>query len=593
MANPFDQFDQAPQGGGLVIDITPTDKPKQTANPFDQFDAAETGTLPRLVGQGAQGTNDAIANTVGAPVDLVAAGLRKLGLDVNNPVGGSQSLKGGIDYVATLPGRVGDAVSQRSLSPFSEDRTSRFEAQGRGEKIANATGEGLGTVLATMLPAGAIARAATPGTVTQGVAEALASQPKTQIASGLIGGGTTGATDSPAAGLAAALLTPAATAVGGRLVSPVTNQLSGQERNLATAAEKAGITLTPAQQTGSKGLRMLEETMARTPLAAGPMRGAFENQRGQFNSAVLEKAGITADNANPETLARAFQQQGKTFNDLAARTSATFDKTFANDVGDTVQKYANRLDTNVAPIFKSYLKDVLETVGNSTSLTGEKYANIRSDITRTIRENQSNPSLQRALGGLVDSLDGAMERSASPQLAAEWKDARRQYQALMTVDKAMSGGTAEARTTGDIPFGALTSAVRSGDKAGFARGRGQLNELSRVGDYLANKVPNSGTPERLMVQNLLTGGALFGGTAATGVGLPAAAAAAAAPYAISKLYNSPVGRAYLTNELAGRVSVPTAVGQQGVQQSLQIPGGDNAVLARLLMRANERRVGGR
>lgn len=561
--------------------------------------------VPRIVGQGIQNATDAVVNTLGAIPDLynnlIGKPFAKM-VTGNEQSGGAlpgaETLRVAQDALASVPGHLGITTPGAPV---------RYDAETRDEKIAAGVGKGVGTVASMALPAAAVANSARAGSVTQRVADMLASQPGTQLASGAIGGAVEGATDNPWLGMAAGVATPVGIAAGQRAITPITNRLTDQERNLVDFAQRpighpdggAGMTLTPAQQTGSKGLQTLEETMARTPLAAGPMRGAFEGQRGQFNTAVNERAGITANNANPETLDNAFRQQGQTFNDLAARTTVNLDQHAAQDIQRVAQDYGRRLNTDVAPVFQSYIDDLAPYLqGQGQYIPGDLYARMRSGITTTIRENQANPTLQRALGGIVEALDNAVERTIPGGLRQEWQEARRQYQALMTVDTAMRGGTNEARSRGDIAFGALTNAVRGSDREGYARGRGQMNELSRLGDYLAPKIPNSGTPERLMVQNLLTGGALMGAGAATGVGLPAAAAAAATPWAVSRLYNSPAGRAWLTNDVVqNRTSVPQALVQQLMQEGVQDASeGKSAqekkrLLAQMLMRGNEQRAG--
>jgi hypothetical protein len=220
-----------------------------------------------------------------------------------------------------------------------------------------------------------------------------------------------------------------------------------------------------------------------------------------------------------------------------------------------------------------------------------------------MRESQNNPALKRALGGLVNALDGAMERSTSGALAGEWKDARQQYQALSTVNKVMQGGTAESRAAGDIPFGAFTNAVRAGDKLGYPQGRGQYNELSRIGDYLAQKVPNSGTAERMGWQDILKTGGLSSGGAVTGalLGGPIGAAAGTlvgaaaklgAPYVTSAFYNSPAGKAYLTNQLLNPINLKGVLGGQGIAQASQIPAETNyESLSRALLQLDAGRKG--
>lgn len=540
-----------------------------------------TEMAARKVGLAAQGVNDGFLPTViGAPVDAVAWGLRQAGIPVNDPVGGSASIKRGIDYVATLPGRVSDAVSQGSTAPLTDSRTSRIEPVTTGERTAYGAGEGVGNALAVALPAGVVARGAQAGTATQGIANTLASQPVVQTIAGGVGGGVTGATDNPLYGLGASLAVPLAAAGVRGAISPVTNRLSPQEQRLVAAAEREGIQLTPAQMTGSRSLRAAEETMARMPLSNTPMQNAFEAQRGQFNRAVMQRAGQTADDASPETIQRAFQGLGQVFDDLSNRTVLNVDQRFGQDVARIQANYGRRLQTDVAPVFQSYVDDLTpliqaaQTPGANPQVAGDIYRTIRSDITTRMRETNDLP-LRRALGGLVEALDGVVERSTSGALRQEWQEARRQYASLMTIDRAMQGGTQAGRSAGDVPFNALTSAVRSSDRVGYSRGRGELNELARIGDYIADKIPNSGTPERMAWQNILTGGGLFTAGAASGIGLPAAALGAAAPAIISRAYNSAAGRAYLTNQLAGNTNFNALYGSTVAQQALQsLPGRD-------------------
>lgn len=603
---------------GFVLDT-----PKVGALPpgfvLDQPERSTGEKAARLVGQFAQNANDVIASTVGAPVDLLTAGLQKIGLYPDGaptikgvlgeqiagqtpapppaPFGGSESIKRGIDYVATLPGRLADFLKEGSFNPLVDNRTSRFDPENRAEKIAAGVGTGTGALATILLPAGAVARAAAPGGLPARIAETLASQPIMQTASAVAGGAATGATDNPYAGLAASLLVPVGASTARGIVSPVTNQLTPQEARIAQFAAQEGVPLTPAQATGSPGLRGLEETMARLPLSSGPMQDAYAAQRTAFNRSILRRAGVVADDASPETLNTAFQRAGQTFDDLAARTVVRPDAQFAQDVAQVEANYGRRLPTDVRPVFQSYMDDLQPLIqavngGANPQIAGDVYSTIRSDLARRIRESQSNPPLQRALGGLVNALDDAMERSTSGPLRTEWQQARQEYQALMTIDGAMRKGTQADRSSGNIPFGALKNTTMQGDRAGFARGRGQMNESARLGDFLATRVPNSGTPERMMWANVLTGGSLFGGGLAAGggptaAGLASGALAAGAPYAISRLYNTAPVQAYLTNQLAGRTQFAPLLAGEGARQSAEAEDRRMRALAAALMRANE------
>lgn len=537
-----------------------------------------TGTkVARVAGQGAQGFNDAVADTAGAPVDAASWALRKVGVDAGpQPFGGSASIKKGLDYAATLPGRVGDAVSalgtaptiNEVVKPFSEDRTSRFEAVTPAEKAAHGAGSALGNAISVMVPAAAVANTARAGTVTQGVANALRSQPVLQGAAAATGGAVGEATDNPALGLATSLAVPVGASVVRRAVTPITNALTTQEQRLATAATNEGIPLTAAQRTGSPGLKAIESTMAKVPGSSGPMQDVRQGQREAFNSSVLKRAGVTAADASPEILDKAFTSAGQTFDNLASRTTLNADQKFASDVNQVAHDYGRRLPTDVAPVFQSYMDDlqpVLQAAqnGQPQQIPGQVYATIRSDIGKRIRAASGRPDLQEALGGLQTALDDAVERSTSGPLRSEWQDARREYQALMTVDKAMQGGTQADRSTGNIPFSGLKTAVRQADPRGFSRGRGQLNELSRVGEFISDKVPDSGTPTRQAILNPL----MWPMMAAGNVG--------------ARAYNTAPVQNYLSNQLMGRTNYGAQLGGIAARQVLEeATGGQNALLRR-------------
>lgn len=605
MANPFDDLIPA-QNAGSFDDLIPKRSTGEKTS--------------RLVGQFAQNANDAIASTLGLPVDLLTAGLQKVGLYPDGsptikgvvgeqvtgqkaapppaPLGGAQSIKTGIDYVATLPGRIADALSQGSLAPLADSRSSRFDPENRGEKVAAGMGTGFGSLAATLLPAAAVARTAQAGSVTQRVAEALASQPVLQGVSALTGGAATGATDNPYVGLAASLAVPLGASAARSAISPVTNRLNPAEQAIVAAAAREGIPLTPAQQTGSGVLRGFEETVSRLP-GGGAMKDAYAGQREQLNRAIMVRAGETATDASPATMRNAYARLGQQFDDLASRTVLNADTRLAADLGAVEQQYGRRLPTDVASVFRSYMDDMAPLLraiqgGQNPQIAGDIYKSIRSDLATRIR-NTNDPDLKMALGGIVKALDDAVSRSTSGGLAREWADTRGQYAALKTIDKAMQGGTQADRAAGNIPLGAFSSAVRGADKGGYTRARGQMGDLAKIADFLAQRIPNSGTPERIGWGQLLTGGGLLGSLASGGGSTPqalthaaiAAGATVGGPFVASQLYNTGVAQRYLTNQVAGRTNFAPLLAAEAERQAVQSEDRRMKELALILMRANE------
>jgi hypothetical protein len=136
------------------------------------------------------------------------------------------------------------------------------------------------------------------------------------------------------------------------------------------------------------------------------------------------------------------------------------------------------------------------------------------------------------------------------------------YRNLLPIDEAMASTTSGA-IGGDIPPTALLQAVkRQAGTKGYTTGGGDLNDLARVGAaFVREQIPNSGTAQRTMMQNLLTGGALTGGGAAAMVDPVSTAATAGLAVGLPKLaqalYNSKVGGKYLMNKTLDQTLSPS------------------------------------
>lgn len=510
----------------------------------------------------ARGFLDSAAETVGAVPDLLNRGLRYVGVPVPGEDGGvTKGIKSAISTAGQfLSSPLNAALMGRDMGPNTPETT--------GEKFAYGGGRGTADALSVMLPAAGVARMARPGTMTQGVATSLAAQPGMQIAAGAAGGAVGEATDSPALGLAAALATPAIASAGRRLISPVTSSLTPEEARRAAMAQSMGIELTPGQQTGSRPLQGIESSLTQLPFSGSRQAAVYDAQRQGFNRAALDRVGVNADRASPDVLDRGFRQLGQQFDNLAASTQLRVDPQFEQDIMRAATEYGRRLDTSVAPVFQSYVDDLGQAVNaarqpgvTNVTIDGRTYQNIHSDLARAAREARNNPALQRALTELQNALDGLMVRSAPPDVANAWGQVRGQYRNLLAIDNAMAGGTQADRAAGNIPLGSFRQSVKAQDPKGAARGRHDMGDLAEVADFLAMKIPNSGTAERSQAMRMLQGGGMFGGTGGTAAiagADPVMAALTGAlsvgtPAAIQAFINSPAGRAWLTNQaMTGR-----------------------------------------
>lgn len=488
-------------------------------------------SVMRGVGLFGKGMNDAIGATVGAIPDAVGAGLRFVGLP------------------SSAPGQY-TTWAQGALNALGRNDTPETTT----EKAAYGAGQGAGNVVSMLAPAGVVSRMAAPGSMAQGVAQSMTAQPALQAASGIVGGAVGEATDSPLAGLAAGMAVPAAIMGGRALISPGGTRPSAETRRLVEVAQAEGIPLTPGQMTGSRPLRIMESVFATLPSTAGRQEAMNQAQREAFNRAALGRAGVRGEAlATPDVLRTARDRIGGELGDLAARNTLQVNR----DVMQNVQTVANEarryLPQDKARPVMNRIGDFIDKIDTRTfRVEGTAYAKLDSALSAQIR-GEADGNVRNVLQNLRDALRTGMDASISGDDAAAWADARRQYANLTMITRAMNQASA-ATSAGNIPPAALSTALASGPQRNYAMGRGEMNDLTRVGRaFIQDAIPNSGTPERMAIQGLLTGGATAGITGDLATGASAAALALAGPRAAQAAYYSPLMRAYLTNQMADNV----------------------------------------
>jgi hypothetical protein len=541
------------------------------AQPEQAPERGLVGEALRKAEYGARGLSDSMAETVGAVPDLMARGMNYAGDAVGIPQEylpskdgyWTNAIKSGMRGAGELAGQGMEAIIPGSTEFAQGPATG-------GDRTAYGAGRGVGDAASFMLPAAAISKASKAGGVANNVARSLMAQPAMQATAGAAGGAVGEATGNPYLGAAASLAVPVGAAIGARAISPFPNQLSPMEQQSAKMAKKMGVELTPGQTTGSRPLQAAESQLAKMPFSAGPQQAIYDGQRGALNRSILGKAGIDADNVTPEMVDDAYRTLGAQFDDLARQTRVEITPQFFDQIDNVANEYGRRLPTDIKPVFQSYVDDLNAMRGavpngpagqtlpgqSQVFVEGPEFQKITSGLKAAARRAKNNPDLQNALNGLIDSVDDAMVRSASPEVAQGWKATNRAYRNLLTIDDAIARGSRGERSGGDVPLQGLKSAAQSKDPRGMARGRGDFADDIRVGEFLADKIPNSGTAERSLLTGMMTGatgpgtgmGAMLLG-ADPGMAMAAGGAAYAVPPLVQKLINSPMGRQYLTNQL--------------------------------------------
>ena len=504
---------------------------------------------------------------------------QSFGVGTRNVLQGAAALPALVYDAAALPVQAGIGLSRLAGSerPYLPSGASQFSklltAAGLPELRAEEKLQGAITEGASGILSGAPLAKVAPyivNTARPALLRALQSFGEQPVAQAISGATSAGAGEfaaenraHPAVQLGAAVLGGAApglaTAAGRRAVTPITNRLRGDEPRLVDLADQYNIPLTPAQTTGSRSLKGIESALEQLPFSSGPQSDLLNVQRRAFNREVLNAAGVNADVATPEVLNTAFQTQGQNFNNLARNTTVDVTPQFFNEIDAVSAQYSRRLPSDIREVFTGYVDDIrnMQRASQAPGVTrafipGEQYQTISSDLRAAIRRNQnSNPDLANGLRQIVERLDDAMENSMGPLRRQEYREARNNYRNLLQVDEAMGGGVSTDRTQSNIPFGAFRRSVDAADERGYARGRGEYNDLARIGDFLSQKLPDSGTPERTGWRKALQVAIPVAGATAASLNPITAgvmAAGLALPPLAQSFINSPAGRAWLTNQ---------------------------------------------
>ena len=505
---------------------------------------------------------------------------------------GRAGVKGIIGGIVGLPALAGDAgynayvAAQRNLGSGSEDQMPQYGMPVSGalenasnaiadyanlptpvtptEKILSAIGEGgvsaltgagvlrgLGKV-AGSLGANGIAAAS----------DLLGANAGQQAAAGAVGGGvsqglTQAGVDPRLAALGGMVAAPLAVGAGRRIITPAPSNLTPEQQRLAQVFQSEVGPLSAGQATGRKWLQVAEDQTSKLPMGDLLVDNPRAGQSEAFTKAALSRAGIDAEAATPDVIDQGFKDIGQKIGDITGKYNGQVDNQFFNDLKGINDSYGINLSDGQKKQFSDYVSKLL---GNNGTFNGEDYQKVRSQLGGLIRGqvNAENQQYRGALQDLQGAFDDLMQRSmntgpylpapgaapvANPDIAA-LQQARQQYANLNVISKALNR-SGQSGNAGTLSPQALASAMKSSvGQRSFARGRGDMNDLSRAGSQFLATPPSSGTAERNAMMGY--GGAIAGG--ATLGGPIGALKAAAIPFAAQIGINSPLAQAYFRNQ---------------------------------------------
>jgi hypothetical protein len=322
-------------------------------------------------------------------------------------------------------------------------------------------------------------------------------------------------------------------AAGGAAGHVVGRMLSPRVSPNVRALNDAGVEMTPGQMVGGAAQRV-EDRASSLPFVGDAIRTAQRRGVESLNRAtanrVLREIGEEVPDGMPvgrDMVQHVADRVSRAYDDAIANVQPFGpDQQFAQEMVQAASRFAT---PEKRQAFADFLQQNVASRIQNGQLTGETYKQIDSVLGDLARSARSTTNLaDREVGQMAQEIQVALRGLAArtnPTAAPAIRAADAAHAASVRLHAASAGvGAREGVFSGPQ----LAAAVRSADPSlrhnAYARGNALLQDLSDpAAAVLPSTVPNSGTPERLMLATALSGNAA---SAAGLVSWPALAAGA-------------------------------------------------------------------
>lgn len=301
------------------------------------------------------------------------------------------------------------------------------------------------------------------------------------------------------------------------------------------ALNDAGVEMTPGQIRGGATQRW-EDRLSSVPFLGDQVRTAQRRGMESFNRAtaneVLAPLRQSVDRAAPvgrELVDDVYQRIGQTYDEVLGRVRPfRADAQFAQDLEGAVGRF---LTPDSRAQFQGFVRNNIISRLQNGELDGRTFKTIEEELGRAFRTYRaSGAPADREFATAALDVQRAFRELLARSNPAEAPQIRAANEAFARFVRMEDAAGRRGAVEGVFSPAQLDAAVRASDRSPrhgqYARGQALMQELSdSARAVLPSTVPNSGTPERMMLAQLLSGGALGAGVGATGAGMVPAAIA--------------------------------------------------------------------
>lgn len=460
-----------------------------------------------------RGLMDPISGGAQLLTNMLPEGLVNAGNKANNWLADKTGM------VARLPAGGVDQQVREQEADYAARRKAAGESGIDGYRLIGNVLSPANAALATRAPAAA----SLAGRIGIGMASGAASSALAPVAGGDFWS-EKGQQVATGAALGGAL--PAVTAGLGRVVSP-----NASRNGNLQLLRKEGVTPTIGQALGGR-FNAFEEKAASLPILGDMITKRRMDANDQFQTAAFKRALNPIGEVLPDGLSG---RDAVNFTEGILKDR--YDKVLTSIGairGDTqlvrgLSSLQKKVDGMMMPAtektkFNGVLSEMLESFDQNSFITSDVFKRLESSLgtdARTLTRSQNiyEGKVGEAVKQLQAELRGLLERQAGPQ-ADELKAVNTGWANFKRVQNAAAKiGADDGEFTPAQFQNAVRALDKSKDKGAFARGSALGQDLGDAGKtVLGNKVPNSGTADRSLLNLTLLGGtAAVNPTAAAGV----------------------------------------------------------------------------
>lgn len=288
---------------------------------------------------------------------------------------------------------------------------------------------------------------------------------------------------------------------GKNIAKGITPEITEAGAKVAKLAKKYDIPLGLDDLTDSSFYKGLISEGKNIPFSNAVPK--VKEQIGAWTRAVSKSIGADTDKITPDVIASRFDDLGNEFDNFFKGKVINLGKDFG--LGLRQQDFVKEVSDNYAVdgknIIEKYITQINKAIQKDGSVDGEALGAIRARLSKIARTsgNQEISGAARDLENfIIDSVADVSKAGAKEA----FKKTKYQYKNLIAIEPLAQ----KSQISGELPPAQLLGRVKSVYGRAFSKGEaGELGDLANIGQYIKETIPNSGTSQRTMARNILTG----------------------------------------------------------------------------------------